>query len=77
MTNRDHDHDKVDEATLALMWLVMWKEKPPLGVRAWKGFDRDTMDRLHTKGCIGAPGSKARAVSVSDEGERAAAAAEA
>lgn len=48
------------------MWLVMQKDK--YGWRAWKGFDWDTLDRLHEKGLISDPKSKARSVAVSDEG---------
>ena len=66
----EYDRDKVDDATLALMWLVMWKEKPPLMARAWKGFDWDTLDRLYAKGYISDPKGKAKSVSVSEEGER-------
>ena len=38
------DEDKVDDATLALLLLVM--ETDRYGTRAWKGFDWGTMDRL-------------------------------
>jgi hypothetical protein len=31
------DRDKVDEMTLALLWLTSFKD--PVGVRAWKGQD--------------------------------------
>jgi hypothetical protein len=40
----DYDQDKVDEMTLALLWLTSFKD--PVGVRAWKGQDWDTMDEL-------------------------------
>lgn len=66
----EYDRDKVDEATLALMWLVMWKEKPPSMAKAWKGFDWDTLDRLHAKGYISDPKGKAKSVYVSEEGEQ-------
>lgn len=66
----DYDRDKVDDATLALMWLVMSKERPEFLARAWKGFDWDTLDRLHEKGYIDDPKSKARSVLVTEEGER-------
>lgn len=61
-----YDKDKVDEMTLALMYLVMWSEGG-CG-RAWKGFDWDTMDRLHQKGFISDPKGKAKSVGVSPEG---------
>ena len=62
------DEDKVDDATLALLWLVM--EKDEYGVRAWKGFDWDTMNRLHEKGFISDPKSKAKSVVVTEVGEK-------
>ncbi|MEK6698116.1 MAG: DUF6429 family protein [Nitrospirota bacterium] len=37
---------------------------------AWKGFDWDTMNRLHEKGYISDPKSKAKSVAVSEEGAR-------
>ena len=64
----DYDRDKVDEMTLALLWLTSFKD--PVGVRAWKGQDWDTMDRLHAKGFISDPKSKAKSVVLSDDGEK-------
>ncbi len=52
----DYDRDKVDEMTLALLWLTSFKD--PVGVRAWKGQDWDTTFRLHTRGFISDPKSK-------------------
>jgi uncharacterized protein DUF6429 len=63
----DYDRDKVDEMTLALLWLTSFKD--PAGVRAWKGQDCDTMERLHTKGFISDPKSKAKSVVLSEEGK--------
>ena len=37
-------------------------------MRAWKSFDWDAMDRLHEKGLISNPASKAKSVVFSDEG---------
>lgn len=62
----DYDQDKVDEMTLALMYLVMWDEK--IGSRAWKGFAWETMDRLYEKGLITNPKKKAKSVGVFPEG---------
>ncbi|HEX4167859.1 MAG TPA: DUF6429 family protein [Bryobacteraceae bacterium] len=42
----EYDQDKVDEMTLALLWLTSFKDQG--GVRAWKGQDWDTMERLHS-----------------------------
>lgn len=63
-----YNKDKVDEMTLALLYLVMHSDRD--GTRAWKGFDWDTMDRLHEKGYINDPKSKAKSVALSGEGAR-------
>lgn len=64
----DYDKDKVDDFTLALMYLVMHGDK--YCVRAWKGFDWDSLDRLHEKGMIADPKGKARSVIMTDEGKK-------
>jgi hypothetical protein len=64
----DYDQDKVDEIILALLCLTRFKD--PVGIRAWKGQDWDTMERLHTKGFISDPKSKAKSVVLSEEGEK-------
>lgn len=61
----EYNKEKVDEATLALMWLVTESDK--YGSRAWKGFDWDTLDRLHEKGLISDPKRKAKSVTLSEE----------
>jgi hypothetical protein len=63
----EYDKDKVDEVTLALLYLVMHDEDE-YGARAWKGFDWDTMNRLHEKGFIGNPVGKTKSVVVTPEG---------
>lgn len=64
-----YDKDKVDDFTLALLYLVMHNEDE-YGARAWKGFDWETMNRLHSKGYIGDPVSKAKSVFVTPEGSK-------
>jgi hypothetical protein len=64
----DYDKDKVDDYTLALMYLVFHGDR--YGMRAWKGFDWDTLDRLHEKGLIADPKGKAKSVVVTAEGEQ-------
>jgi len=64
----DYNQDKVDEMTLALLWLVMWKDRDV--DRAWKGFDWETMHRLHEKGFIYDPKGKAKSVAVTDDGKK-------
>jgi len=61
----EYNTEKVDEATLALMWLVTQSDKS--GSRAWKSFDWATLDRLHEKGLISDPKSKAKSVTLSAE----------
>jgi hypothetical protein len=61
----DYDQDKVDEMVLALLWLTQTGDG-----RAWKGHDWVAMDRLHAKGYISDPKSKAKSVVLSEEGER-------
>ena len=63
-----YDKDKVDEVTLALMHLGIWRQKKDHPWYAWKSFDWDTLDRLHEKGYISDPQSKAKSVHISDEG---------
>lgn len=61
----EYDEEKVDEMVLALMWLVLHGDKNE--VRAWKSFDWDTLARLHEKGLISDPKSKAKSVVLSDK----------
>ena len=64
----DFDEDKIDEYTLALLYLVTHDRHEGLGARAWKGFDWDTLNRLHEKGYISNPVGKAKSVGMSEEG---------
>jgi hypothetical protein len=61
----DIDEGKVDRAVLALLYLGLHD-----GVRAWKGFDWDSLGRLHKKGLISDPVNKAKSVVFTDEGLR-------
>ena len=63
-----YNEEKVDEMTLALLYLVTWTVKAEVGVRAWKGFAWETMDRLHQKGWISDPKGKAKSVVMSEKG---------
>ena len=64
----DYDKEKVDELTLALLYLVTHERQEGLGARAWKGFDWDTMNRLYEKGFITNPASKAKSVVMTEDG---------
>lgn len=63
-----YDKEKVDEYTLALLYLVTHGREEGFGARAWKGFDWDTMNRLHEKGLIRNPVGKAKSVGMTEEG---------
>ena len=58
------DYDKIDEVTLALLYLVI-HDKSRFGARAWKGFEWETMNRLYRKGLIDNPRGKAKSVVMS------------
>jgi hypothetical protein len=62
------DDEKVDEAVLALLYLTTFKDKPRL--RAWKGHSWDVLDRLHQKGYISDPPTKAKSVLLTEEGAK-------
>jgi len=64
----DIDWAKVDELTLALMQLTTFEDKT--GARTWKGQDWDVLRRLHEKGWISNPATKAKSVVWSEQGRR-------
>ncbi len=59
------DTDRIDQTVLALLYLGLHD-----GCRAWKGFDWAAMDRLHEKGFISDPVSRAKSVVFTEEGLR-------
>ena len=63
----DYDSNKVDEAVLALLFLTV-HQHGEYGARSWKGHDWDALNRLHEKGFISDPVSKAKSVVLSPEG---------
>jgi hypothetical protein len=65
VSSMDIDTEKIDQAILALLYLTLHND-----ARAWKGFDWDSMNRLHEKGFILDPISKAKSVVLTDEGLR-------
>ena len=62
------DEQKVDEMVLALLYLNFHGDD--FGVRAWKSFDWDSMNRLYEQGFISDPKSKAKSVAMTEEGQR-------
>ena len=66
-----YDEQTVDDAVLALLHLTAFDDH---GVtRAWKTFDWAALDRLHERGLISDPKSKAKSIVFSEEGARLAA----
>src|SRR3989442_1283018 len=65
---RPIDWKKVEEMTLALMHLTSFDEHG--AVRTWKGHDWEVLNRLHERGWISNPVSKAKAVALTEEGAR-------
>ena len=62
------DTDKVDEVVLAMLHLTSFADH---GIaRAWKSLDWEALDRLHARGLISEPRSRARSIVFSDEGRR-------
>jgi hypothetical protein len=60
------NNEKVDEMTLSLLYLTTFKDKH--GLRAWKTHSWDVLDRLHEGGYIHEPATKAKSVTLTDEG---------
>jgi len=67
----EYDKDKVDEMVLALLFLTMFTDRGE--PRAWKGHDWDALNRLHEKGYISDPKSKAKSVAMTEQGAQRAA----
>ena len=64
------DTDKIDEDVLALLFLTSFRQKKGMPAQAWKGHDWDAMNRLHEKGMILDPVSKAKSVVLTEQGEK-------
>src|SRR5258708_37649394 len=59
------DTDRIDDTVLALLYLTLHDQ-----YRAWKGFDWDTLSRLHEKGMIDNPVGNAKSVAFTTDGLR-------
>ena len=64
----NYNEDIIDEMVLALLYLTSFSEGG--SVRAWKSHDWNALDRLHEKGLISDPKSKAKSILLSAEGAR-------
>jgi hypothetical protein len=62
------DTDKVDEMLLAIMYLTTFEYGG--AIRSWKGYDWESLHRLHEKGMISDPRGKAKSVAFSEEGAK-------
>lgn len=65
-TMPEFDEKLIDQATLALLHIVAFKDGP--NTRAWKGFDWDSLNRLHNEGFISEPRGKTKSVALTPEG---------
>lgn len=63
----DYDPNRIDEAVLALLAAYSF-EHGFNGARAWKGFAFDVLDRLHARGLVHNPVSKANSLWLTEEG---------
>ncbi|KAI9129339.1 DUF6429 family protein [Acaryochloris sp. CCMEE 5410] len=61
------DNNKIDDAVLALLALNIHDETEQ-GARSWKGHDWEALNRLHHKGWISDPVTKAKSVILTPEG---------
>lgn len=64
-----YDSAKIDDAVLGLLYLNL--HTTAVESRAWKGFDWDSLDRLHQRGLISSPRTTAKSVVLSAEGAAA------
>ncbi len=64
----NYDQDKVDEMTLALLYLVASGHREGQGARAWKGLDVNTLGRLRDKGWIEDPMNKTMSLHITEAG---------
>jgi len=62
------DENRIDDAVLALLYLTSVEDRG--SCRAWKSHPWDALDRLHEKGLISNPRSKAKSVALSEEAVR-------
>jgi len=62
----DYNAEKVDEISLALLYLTSFEDH---GItRVWKGIDWDVSNRLHEKGFILDPKNKNKSVVFTEDG---------
>jgi hypothetical protein len=62
----DYNTDKVDEISLALLFLTSFEEYGAM--KAWKGMAWEVSNRLHEKGYIHDPRNKNKSLMFTEEG---------
>jgi len=60
--------EKIDEIVLAVLYLSAYKITKESEWRAWKGIEWEVLNRLHEKGLISNPKTKAKSIYFSDKG---------
>ena len=66
----DYDRDKVDEMTLALLFLMASGYKEGEGALAWKGANLEVLERLHQQGWISDPKNRDLSLRLTEAGYR-------
>ena len=61
-----YNKEKIDKTILALLHLNSFKDRNV--IRAWKGFDWDSLNRLYEKGYIFDPKSKTKSIVLTEKG---------
>ena len=64
----EYDQDKVDDLTLALLFLMASGYQEGQGARAWKGSNLEILNRLHAKGWISDPKTRELSLNLTEEG---------
>jgi hypothetical protein len=64
----EYDNEKIDDVVLAVLSLTAHRGHAGRPWAAWKNIDWDAMQRLHEKGYISNPVSKAKSVVFTEQG---------
>lgn len=65
MADDAFDAERLDDIILALLWANSFEQSG--SHRSWKSLPWDSLDRLHERGLISNPGTRARSVTLTDE----------
>jgi Domain of unknown function (DUF6429) len=64
----EYDRNKVDEMTLALMFLVSTRQKDGQGATSWKGLNSEVLARLQARALIRETNRKDMSLHLTEEG---------